>query len=185
MRAITDDTAVEHYRRLAREMVLPQSEYEFDPRWVRGRGWSVVPVESAMRLPTGDVPRIASRLKAAGFGCCLVVVTEAGYLEPLSASNRFLGDLATCYSVSVDETDLQAINRQLGPFRFLLAGPDCSWAISCNESYNLFGGPRDLVEGLLGESIEEAEGKFLEFALLSAHGDSTHPLLAVARKYAA
>jgi hypothetical protein len=183
---IDDPTQVQHYRELAREMMLPQNgkEYEFAPEWISKRGWKVVPVESASRLRTSEIPRVIAALKRAGYTQCLAVVTEAGYLEPLSPENERLGDSPTCYRLALEKADFQDFNRQLGLFRSVLTDDSRSWAISCNESYNLFGGKIELLEALLGEPIEMAQKEFLEFASLLAKGNPDEPLMRVATRYA-
>jgi hypothetical protein len=78
--------------------------------------------------------------------------------------------MPTCYGLSVDETDFRELNRQLGPFRFVLTDENHSWAISCNEWYNLFGAKPELLEGLLGKPVEQVRQEFQEFASLLAKG---------------
>jgi hypothetical protein len=187
MSPINDPKQVEHYRELVREMMLPQEgkEYEFDSVWVSSRGWKVVPVESAVRLPKDDIPRLVSVLAGAGYTRCIAVTNEAGYTRPLGPGNQLLGDIPTCYLLSVEEADFREFNRQLGPFRSVLTSQDRDWAISCNEWYNLFAGKRDLVEALLGKAIGQARTEFLEFASLLAKGNTDEPLMRTAQHYAA
>jgi len=185
MTPITEQSQVEHYRERVSGMMLAQEECEFNPDWIHGHGWKVVPMESAARLPKEDISRLVSVLSGNGYSSCVAVITEAGYIQPLSPSNRLLGDMPTCYLVSINEADFQQVNRELGPFRFLLTDETCSWAISCNEWYNLFAGKPDLLAALLGEPIEQAQREFLEFVSELAKGNADDPLMRVARHYAA
>ena len=187
MSPITEAIQVEHYRKLVREMMLAQKgkEYEFDSEWVSRHGWKVVPVESAMRLDKDEIPTLVSALKGAGYTRCVAVVTEAGYTQPVGPDNALLGNSPTCYLLSIEEADFQEFNRELGPFRSVLTDEGRSWAISCNEWYNLFGGRPDLLEALLGEPIEQARQEFFEFASSMAKGDPEEPLMQVAERYAA
>jgi hypothetical protein len=67
---------------------------------------------------------------------------------------------------------------------FLAYGGYRSWAISCNELYNLFAGEQSLVEAMLGIPVEEARKRFLAFAEPLASGNTEYPLLKAAQHYA-
>lgn len=187
MTPITDPKQVEHYRALVREMMLHQEgrEYELDPEWVSSHAWRVVPVESAMRIPREDIPRLVSVLRGAGYTNCIAVVNENGCLQPLTPGTEVVAGMPTCYLLSVEESSFQEFNRELGPFRSVLTSADRTWAISCNESYNLFASRSAMLESLLGEPIEQARREFLEFASLVAKGNAEEPLMRVAKHYAA
>lgn len=172
MKPITDPIQAERYRKLLREMMQEDEEHQFNPDWLRSRLWKAVPVEEMGHLPPADIPQIVSVLNGAGHRHCLAVATEP------------LGDMPTCYLLSVDEADFLEFNRELGPFRFLLTTEDRSWAISCTEWYNLFAGKPEFLETLLGKPIERARQDFLEFASLLAKGNADDPLLRVAKHYA-
>jgi hypothetical protein len=66
----------------------------------------------------------------------------------------------------------------------VLLPEDRSWAISCNEWYNLFGAKPELLEALLGEPIKLARREFAEFATALARGNADETLLRVAEHYA-
>jgi hypothetical protein len=188
MNPIKDPGRVERYGSLLREMMLtrPGDECEFNPDWIRSHGWKVVPVESMARLPVPDIPRIVSALNGAGFTQCLAIFNEEGYIQRLPVvvvASDPPRDMATCYDLSVDEADFREFNRELGPFRSVLTTDDRAWAISCNEWYNLFAGKPELLEAMLGKSIEQARQEYLQFAsALSKSPDE--PLLLVAKQYA-
>ena len=162
-------------------------EYEFNLDWIAKHNWKVVPVESMARIPVPDIPRLVSVLKRAGYISCLVIFNERGYVQnlPLAVASAPRSDLATCHMLSVDEADFLEFNRELGCFRSVLMPDDRSWAISCNEHYNLFGAKPNLLEALLGKSIAQAQQAFLEFALLLSRGRSDDPLLQLAKYYSA
>jgi hypothetical protein len=188
MQPIKDPTRVEHYGSLLRDMMLTRSgeECEFNPDWIRSHGWKVVPVESMARIPVPDIPRIVSVLNGAGFTRCLAVFNEPGYIQslPIVVASDPPGDMTTCYLLSVDEADFREFNRELGPFRSVLTTDDLAWAISCNEWYNLFAGKTELLEAMLGNSIEQARRDYLKFASGPAK-DPDESLLLVAKHYAA
>jgi hypothetical protein len=188
MKPITDPTRIEHYGRLLREVMLTEEgrECEFNPDWVRQHGWKVVPVESAMRLPGEDIPGLVSALKGADYTECLAVFNEPGYIQrlPLVIASEPPSDTSTCHLLLVDEVEFREFNRELGPFRCVLTTEDRSWAISCNEWYNLFGAKPKLLEALLGKPIEQARQEFQQFASLLAKGKADEPLLQVAKLYA-
>jgi hypothetical protein len=162
-----------------------EKEYEFSPVFLRKRGWKAVSVPSGMRLPADCIPRIVSALKGVRCAQCIVVVSEAGYLQPLRPENALFDGGATCYQLSIQESEFLAFNCKLGPFRSILTDAANSWTISCSEWYNLFTGDRGLVQAFLGEPIVQATEEFLEFASTLAKGNPDEPLMRVARHYAA
>ncbi len=188
MKPITNPTRVERYGAFLREMMLTEKgrECEFDPGWIRNHGWQVVPAESMARIPLPDIPRIVSTLKRAGYAECIAVFNEPGYIRdlPLTVASDPPSEMATCHLLSVDEADFESFNRELGTFRSVLLPEDRSWAISCNEWYNLFGAKPELLEALLGEPIEEARREFAEAAAALAKGNANEPLVKVAKHYA-
>src|SRR3954451_19471140 len=139
---------------------------EFNPEWVRRHGWKVVPAESMARISEVDMPRIVSVLNQAGCHYCYAATTES------------LGDLPSCYGLAVSEDSFKQLNRELGLFRFALTDEARSWAISCNEWYNLFAAPLELLEALLGKPIEQARKAYLAFASRLAQSPED-PLLRV------
>jgi len=67
----------------------------------------------------------------------------------------------------------------------VLTTDDRTWAISCGEWYNLFGGKPELIEAMLGKSIEQARQEFQEYATLLATGQNPdESFLRVAEHYA-
>jgi len=169
MKTITEKAEIQRYQNLVSEMT--EEGTELSAHWLKESGWKVVPTESGARLLPEDITRIVPVLNAAGHAQCLAVTTED------------LGDFPPCYLISVDETDFKELNWVLGPFRFLLTDERRSWAISCNEWYNLFAGPENLVEALIGIPIAEARRAFSDFAEMLAKGDPEYALLKVAQRY--
>lgn len=170
MRAVQDEMEVKKRRILISEMMADRSQFRSE--WVHDKGWRVVPVETGMSFSEDDIKNIVSGLK--GFGCseCFAIATEA--LEPLPM----------CYSLEVTEEDFREFNRECGLFWFLITDDQRSWAISCNNTYNLFAGEPELLEAVLGKSIEDARAEYLSFAT-SVAKEPDEPMLQVARHYAA
>jgi hypothetical protein len=125
-------------------------------------------------------------LKNAGYTECFAVLNEPGYIQhlPPTVASEPAGDMPTCYLLSVGETDFLEFNDRLGAFRSVLTTEDRTWAISCNEWYNLFGAAQPLLDQLLGKAADEARREFLDFAYLLARGDPKYPLLQAASYYA-
>jgi hypothetical protein len=173
MRPVTDPVQVRHYQKLAAEMTTQREneEGEFNPDWVRSQDWKVVPVESGARIPSPEISRLVAALKRTGCVECIAIATEP------------LGDMPTCYLLSTDEADFRELNQTLGVFRFLITDERRSWAISCNEWYNLFASKPALLEELLGKPIEHARVEYLRFASELAESPD-EPLLRVAKQYA-
>jgi len=174
MKPITEKTQVEHYQELVREMTHADAHrgYEFNDEWVQRRGWKVVPVEDTCHFAAEEIATLVPVLRGAGYSECVAVATEP--LDPAPA----------CYRLSISEEDLREFNKECGPFRYLLTSEDRTWAISCNEWYNLFAGKPELLESMLGKPISEAREEYLSFATALAK-EPDEPLLRVAKHYAA
>jgi hypothetical protein len=169
MTPITSESLVKQFRDLASEMTT--NECEFSTEWIRKRGWKVVPVEDGNHFAPQDVAALVSALRKAGYGECIAVATEP------------LGKLPACYRISITEEDLQNFNAECGLFRYVLMDEARSWAISCNEWYNLFAADPGLLVAMLGKSIESARQEYRDFAMqLSKQPDE--PLMRVANHYA-
>jgi hypothetical protein len=146
MQIITDQGQVHRYRELVREMTEsePGQEDQFNTEWLLNRSWQVVPVEDVGHLS----PEQRSHVIAA--------LTRAGHHEGVAVATEPLGEMPQCYRLEISDTDLKEFNRECGLFRFALTNEDRCWAISCTESYNLFAGPPELLEAMLGISIKDA-----------------------------
>lgn len=160
-------------RDLIRRMTIPEQDrgYDFNPEWIHERGWHVVPVEDSGHFADEEISRIVPVLTAAGITSCFAV--GALDLPP---------EVATVYELSVSGEDFEAFNAEFGIFRVLLTNADLSWAISCNEWFNLFAGPESLIEQMLGVPIDCARRDFLAYAGVVEQG-GTEGLMRVARQY--
>jgi hypothetical protein len=174
MKAITEAREIEKYKKLVAEMTVANEheEYHFRSDWILKHAWKVVPVEDGDHFTEEDIATIVPALKNAGYRDCVAVATEP------------LGPMPSCFEVAITADDLREFNRECGLFRFLLTEKTRSWAISCNEWYNLFGGGEPLLEAMLGVPIEEARRRFLAFAEPLAKGDPADLLLKAAQHYA-
>lgn|SRR5690348_1300316 len=189
MKPIKENGRVSECGRLVGEMMLAEMgrEYEFKRDWLIRKAWLVVPVESASRLRPVDIPVMVGALRQAGQKHCFAVFNEPGYIQqlPVIVHSEPPSEVATCYSLSIDEADFHAFNRELGLFRSVLTTQARSWAISCNEWYNLFAAEADLLEALLGKPLDQARQEFFEFASCLARGNAEEPILKMAQYYAA
>lgn len=138
---------------MVRDMTLHEEyrENEFDLDWLRRKRWIVIPVERAQHFIPDEISTMVSALIRRGFVECVAVATEP--LDPLP----------TCYSMAITESDFNSFNKECGLFRFLLTDDGRNWAVSCSESYNLFAGPHDLVEEMVGQSVADAWRSFWRF----------------------
>lgn len=145
--------------------------YDFIPAWVQKYGWVVVPVENTGHLAEEEIEQIVPALASLGQHSCFAI----GALE-------LLDPLPGSYEVEVSADDLQHFNAECGAFRFLLIANNLSWAISCNEWFNLFAGPKDLIERMVGTPIEQARHDFLDYATLVEQAPEGR-LVEIARRY--
>ncbi len=167
------DSEVVRSRELVREMATLKEDrgYEFNSPWLKKHNWVVVPVEDTGHFAEEEIDRIVPALVSKGHSTCLAV----GALD--------LPDpLPTCFEFSISADELRTFNAECGIFRFLLTCRELSWAISCNEWFNLFAGPSALVEELLGISIEQARDEFLKYAKVVEQG-SEGGLVQLSRMY--
>lgn len=170
MRVIEGEMEVKKRSELVSEMTVDR--IQFNPEWVHQKGWKVVPVETGMSFSEEDIKNIVAGLRESGLSECFAIATEV--LDPLPI----------CYALEITEEDFREFNRNCGLFWFFITDEQRSWAISCNNNYNLFAGKQELLESMLGKPIEEARAEYLSFATALAKG-SDDPLLRVARHYAA
>jgi len=172
MKPIVEESQIGHYQAIVKEMTPSDGlPYQFSDDWIRKHGWKVVPVEDNCHFSPEGITVLVAALRNAGYSECFAVATEP--LDPSPA----------CYQLSVSEADLLEFNKECGPFRYLLTSEDRTWGISCNEWYNLFAGPPELLEAMLGKPVEDARAEYLSFATAIAK-EPDEPLLQVARHYA-
>lgn len=145
--------------------------YDFNPEWIQSRGWCIVPVEDGSHFTDEEIRRIVPVLDAAGCKSCFAI-----------AAPDLPAEFANVYELSVSEEDFEVFNAEFGILRVLLTNADLSWAISCNEWFNLFAGPEGLLEQMLGVSINRARREFLAYAGVVEQGGS-EGLMRVARQY--
>jgi len=167
---VSDSREVANYHALIGEMT--EDRIQFKTNWLRQKNWCVVPVEDGMHFSAGDLERIVLALQHAGYHQCITIAAEA--LDPLPP----------CYRMSITEDDFREFNRTCGLFWFLITDEHGSWAISCNDSYDLFAGERKLVEAMVGKAIPAAREEFERFSRELAHGNPDYPPLRVAQHYA-
>lgn len=173
MTPVVDLSQIEHYRMIVMEMLQGDGVlgYAFADEWVRRNYWKVVPVEDSSHFSAEELSILVSVLRDAGYRECIAVATEP--LDPAPA----------CYRLSISEEDLREFNKECGPFRYLLTDENRTWAISCNEWYNLFAGEPELLARMLGKPILKAREEYLSFATALAKKPD-EPLLQVAKHYA-
>lgn len=172
MRRLLENEVVRS-RELVREMatLAEDQRYDFNSAWIKNRAWVVVPVEDSGHFAEEEIDRIVP------------AVVSTGHHECLAIGSLDLPDpLPTCFGFSISAGELRAFNTECGIFRFLLTCPELSWAINCNEWFNLFAGPPALVQEMLGISIGQARDEFLEYAKLVEQG-SEGDLMQVYRMY--
>lgn len=127
--------------------------YDFEAAWLDTHDWVVVPVENAGHFSREQIDRIVDVLFSAGHRSCLAL-SALVLPEPLPGS----------YELKISADDLRTFNAECGIFRFLLTSYDLSWAISCNEWFNLYAGSLELLEQMLGKPVERAREDFMGYA---------------------
>ena len=170
MTPIMNESEVRRFRALVSKTTTDDGE--FSTGWIREHGWKVVPVEDGNHFAPEDIAALVPALQKAGHHECFAVATE-----DLSSYSP------VCFRVLVTERDFGNFNAECELFRYILIDEAQSWAISCNELYNLFAADPALLEAMLGKSIESARQEYLRFATQLAR-QPDEPLMRVARYYA-
>ena len=152
MQVIKAENYVRHCRSLVREMTEqePGKSERFSREWLHQNKWTVVPVEDVSHFN----PRQREHLISA--------LSEPGCLQGIAVATEDVGYLPQCYSLRITEQDLKEFNSECGLFRFMLTNEQRTWAISCTESYNLYAATPELLQGMLGVSIEVARKTYLD-----------------------
>jgi hypothetical protein len=160
-------------RKLIREMATLTEDggYRFDPAWLLKHRWVVVPAEDSGHFADEEISRIVAVLSSQEHLTCLAI-----------GAHDWPAPLPRSYELAISVDDFRAFNAECGIFRFLLTDAGCSWAISCNEWFNLFAGPPAFVEQMLGVPIPQSREEFLEYAKLVEQG-SEGQLTEIARLY--
>lgn len=172
LRKLSDFDAA-RIRALISEMIVPKPDrgYDFNPELTKRRRWCVVPVEDSGHLADEELGHIIPTLNATGCTSCFAI-----------GAPDLPTEFANVYELSFSEEDFEAFNAEFGILRVLMTDADLSWAISCNEWFNLFAGPQSLVEQMLGVPLNVARRDFLAYAGLVEQG-GTEGLIRVARQY--
>lgn len=122
------------------------------PDWAASRGCEVLPTESAARLPAAQIPLIAAALSNRGYDECYAMLSED--LRPEEPP----------FVIGTTPAEFSALNARYGLFRFVIAPSDQAWAIACNEWFNLFGAPPELLREMLGGDLQSARREFEDYA---------------------
>ena len=117
-------------RDLIHAMVRPREDrgFDFQESWVKEREWCVVPVEDSGHFASEEISNVVGALTAAGKGSCFAV-----------GAPELPAEFRVVCEIPISEAGLRAFNLEFGVLRALLTDADLSWAISCNEWFNLFG----------------------------------------------
>jgi hypothetical protein len=170
MNEISNPKELSRWQKSVAEMILHNGD--FHPEWIKKHGWKVVPAEDTGHFSPREITTLVAALQGAGYERCIAIATES--VEP---------DGVPGYTLSISAEEFQNFNTQRGVFRYGLTDAKRSWAISCNEWYNLFAGKPELLESMLGKTIAAARKDFLGFATLIAKRPD-EPVLRVAKHYA-
>lgn len=153
---------------------MVEKPYHLNLDWLRARGATAVPVESAFHFDQLDASRLAAALHASGYGECLAVATEE------------LAAMPACYRVETTEEGLLDFSRECGHFNYVLVTEDRAVAVLCtSEDYFVVSGPEHFVAAAVGGGVDEARRHFLDFASDEAWpSELREALLSVHRRYA-
>lgn len=160
MRRLDEGDVVRERERVREMATLTEDRgYDFNSVWLEKHKWVVVPVEDTGHFAEEEIQQIVAALRSEGHERC-IAIGALDLAEPLPSG----------FEVAVSAEDLRAFNAECGIFRFLLVSPDLSWAISCNEWFNVFAGPATLVQRMLGMPLQRAREEFLEYAKVVEQG---------------
>lgn len=127
--------------------------YVLRSQWIRDKGWLTAPVEEAGHFTDEEIEAIVTSVTTTGDITCFAI--GADDLPPPHPN---------AFRMTASTEDFRAFNSECGVFRFILTDEDLSWVIACNEWFNLFAGPRTLLEQMIGKTVEEAKADFLDYA---------------------
>lgn len=138
---------------LNRRSLMLDSPKHFATATIASRGWSVVPVESALHFSSEDAERLAKALSEQHIDYLFAIAAE-----DLASTHMFL-------QMQPTRDSLLEFSNSFGHFNFLLTSRDNSWAVLCTtDDYFLVAGEVLFVEHTVGASHSKARALFREFA---------------------
>lgn len=121
--------------------------------YLAGKGWAVVPVESASHFAARDVNLLSAALQGLGVDSCFAIITDEITQGPFA------------YRIPATEEGLRGFDRELFGLNALLVPEEESCAILCTvDEVYLVAGPRSFVSAAVGGDIAQARRDFLSFA---------------------
>lgn len=158
--------------RLKRRMLSDPERFSLD--YLTGKGWAVVPLESASHFAARDVSLLSSALRGLGVESCFAIITDEITRGPFA------------YRMPATEEGLRVFNRELFGLNALLVPEEESCAILCTvDLVYLVAGPRPFAAAAVGGDIAQARKAFLSFGSTEdGPADSCAFLSDVASRYA-
>lgn len=121
--------------------------------YLTGKGWAVVPVESASHFAARDVILLSAGLRGLGVASCFAIITDEITQGPFA------------YRMPATEEGLRGFNRELFGLNSLLVPEEESCAILCTvDLVYLVAGPRPFAAAAVGGDIAQARRDFSTFA---------------------
>lgn len=117
------------------------------------RSWVAVPVEKGPHIEPDAAQRIATTIGQHTNAACYALATEP------------LGTGPSAYEVQATEDGLLGFSHECAGLNFILVPADLAFALLfTSEDYNLYAGPKNFVEGVLGTSTTSARSAFQAYA---------------------
>jgi hypothetical protein len=151
MMPITDQREVEQIESLKRGLVDEPAHLNLE--WIRRKGWTAVPVESALHFSDADAGFLAQAFQAMECPEVFAIATEP------------LANFPNCLVVTTSNEGLLEFSRDCAHFNFVLLPGDRSAAVLCTVyDYFIVAGPSSFVSRAVGGDIAAAQARFDEVA---------------------
>ena len=146
-----DNVLIEQIVSIVRKAV--ENSTLLSSEWLKNKGYTVVPVESACHFDEDDAENIANAMTAIGYSGCLATPTEK------------LDNIPPLIEVHASQAGLMEFSRQYGHYNMCLTTQDEAFLILCTvNDYFLVAGAKVFIEKAVGCTIEEAFERFYETA---------------------
>lgn len=133
--------------------LLVEGPWHLRAEQLRQRSWVAMPVAKGRHIEPEDAERLAAVIQRETSAPCYALATEPAGGQP------------RCYEVVASMDGLLKFSQECAGLNFILIPLDLAFVLLfTSEDYNVYAGPRQFVEAVLGTSSPEARAAFLQYA---------------------